>query len=229
MKIKNPNIETIALMIVILSEKFRSQMMALLIKNGVVVNNDASSKKIALLISNLLKVSKSFSEELTLFVSNRSVATVIADEISKHEQFSNASGSGYLNIASTGIPSSIGYQSQYGLNFSTKPAELDEEDEEDTKPSFWSTENITGLFGKGVDLFSKYTTNKTDADIARAQAQRAKYEAGYGGKGDVKNEIKEDDDDGGDTGMSAVTIVVISLVGVALIGTIAYFIVKSKK
>ena len=54
-----PTAQMGALTLVFLVKQYRSQMIALLVKNGIVVNNNTSDEQVAKLMANLLKVSKS--------------------------------------------------------------------------------------------------------------------------------------------------------------------------
>ena len=92
-----PTAQTGALTLVLLVKQYRSQMIALLLKNGVVAKNNASDQEIAMLMANLLKVSKSYFNDLNKFIMNPSVTQVVVGQINQVAKYSNMSGGGYMN------------------------------------------------------------------------------------------------------------------------------------
>lgn len=210
-----PTVETGAMTLVLLVTNYRSQMIALLLKNGVTVANNASTQQIATTMGNLLKVSKSFAKDLKDFISNPSVLQVLAGELQQNAQYFRASGSGYMNFTDT--ESDDPENSDPALPTPTTPAK---------KTGFFSGLNLGKLITDGLDTFTKADKNKTDREIARL---RASIE---GGKNltdeEVIAEVEKKEKAKNDEGMSTTTIVVLSLVGVALIGTVIYFVTRPK-
>ena len=85
-----PTAQTGALTLVLLVKFYRSQMIALLVKNGIVVNNNATDQKISTLMADLLKVSKSYFKDLNDFITNPNVVQRLAGGIQQTAQYSNS-------------------------------------------------------------------------------------------------------------------------------------------
>ena len=60
------NIGALSIMYVVMNK--RAEVIALLVKNGVKVPNNASDMQLALLVTNLLKISKAFSRDFNQLV-----------------------------------------------------------------------------------------------------------------------------------------------------------------
>jgi len=231
----NSSIETGAMTLVLLVKSYKSQMIALLLKNGVAVPSGASDPQIAMLMANLLKVSKSFFNDLNSFIQNPKVIQTLAGGIEENADYFRMSGdnfagkrvgnaqyfraSGYMNASSdedgfldTGatIPTGTGITG-------TTPA----------KTGFFSGLNFGNLFSQAVGAFGQYDTNKSNVAIANAHAQSVK-----GGSGVDSNVGANPSGNTSGTpdkeGVSTTTVVVLSLVGVAVIGTIIYFVTRPK-
>lgn len=229
-------VQTGAMTLVLLVEKYRSQMIALLLRNGVVVPQGASNQDIALLMVNLLKVSKSFAKDLNAFLANPKVVETVAGGIVQTAQYFKMSGKGYMNAFGNEItiPSSIGYQSQYGLDLGTSsstdssssPASATTTQTPSTSGSSWWSgikENLGGYLSDGIKLIGTLNTNNANVQIANAQAQIAQANVGAtasGGASGGKTPTKD--------GTSTATIVVLSLVGIAVVGTVIYFATRPK-
>lgn len=211
-----PTAQTGALTLVLLVKMYRSQMIALLVKNGIVVNDNASDEQITSLMTNLLKVSKSFSEDLNNFITNPAVAEALMGGMEQTAQYFQMSGSGYMN--STGGAD--------GFTDTGEPAPADPALPAPTKRGFFSDLNLGDLLTKGIGLFGEYSKGKSDAEIAKAHATVAT--AGLGAGTGTGTGTGTGSNDGADTGMSTTTIVVLSFVGVALLGTVIYLIARPK-
>lgn len=224
-----PTIETGAMTLVLLVKYYKSQMIALLLKNGITVQDRATDQQIAMLMANLLKVSKSFYNDLNAFIQNPKVLQVLAGGMSQNAQYYRMSGRGYMNAFGDDIdlPDNIGYQSQFGLDLGTSSSSTTTtETKTPDKKGFFSDINLGDLLSQGLDAFASYDKNKTDRAIAEAKARLnrdltpdeiVKIEE------KVKGDSKEKD------GTSTTTIVVLSLVGIAVVGTIIYFVARPKK
>lgn len=236
-KTVKPTIETGAMTLVLLVKYYKSQMIALLLKNGVTVPNGASDQQIAMLMANLLKVSKSFFADLNTFIQNPKVVQTLAGGITENAQYYRMSGKGYMNAFGdlADIPTSIGYHSQYGLDLNssteTTPTTSTTSTTSTTTPDkggFFSNLNLGSLFSQALGAFGQYNTNQSNVAIANAHAQSQQ-----GGSGvvytDPKTGEKIDPNAKKNTTTSTTTIVVLSLVGVAVLGTIIYFVMKPKK
>jgi hypothetical protein len=160
------------------------------------------------------------------------VAKVIGSKITQTAQYFQMSGSGYYN--SEGDNSNQDEMLQYleDTSDTTDPIVGTPVTTPVKSASFWDNLNLSDLLGKGVDLFKTYTKGQSDAEIAKQHAlvEQAKADAIKAG-----NETYIDPTTGQkinvktDTGMSTSTIVIISVVGVALLGTIIYFVARPKK
>jgi hypothetical protein len=212
-----PTIETGAMTLVLLVKNYRSQMIALLLKNGVTVPNGASSQQIASLMANLLKFSKSFAMDLQKFISNPKVIEVLAGGFSENAEYFRASGfagrqegnAQYFRVTSTDDDTET---------TSTPP-----------KTGFFSGLNLGNILKDGLNLFGQLDKNKTDREIANAQAQVGANVGGNTNTNTGGNTGGGGKDDDPDTKMSTTTIVILSLVGVAVLGTIIYFVARPKE
>jgi hypothetical protein len=230
-----PSIETGAMTLVLLVKNYRGQMIALLLKNGVAVPSGASNQQIAVIMANLLKVSKSFAKDISRFIQNPKVVEVLAGGLVENSEYFRASGFADENGDNAKYFRADGFMNyqgnKYGIpDFSFRPDDSENETSATPKKasSFWSGLNFADILNKGLETFGNIDKNKTDREIARAQTKIG------GGK-----VVSEDEDSGSgsgsrkgtpdDEGMSTTTIVVLSLVGIAVVGTIIYFVARPKK
>ena len=215
-KIK-PSIQTGAMTLVLLVNNYRSQMIALLLKNGVTVPNNASSQQIASLMANLLKVSKSFFKDLNNFIQNPKVTQTLAGGLTQTAQYFRASGSNFAGQREG--------NAQYFRVTST-----DDDTETTTTPpkkgGFFSDLKLGDLISKGLEAFGSYDTNQTNRAIADA---RAKAGLPVLTEDELVEEKEKIEKDKTKDGLSTTTIVVLSLVGVAVLGTIIYFVARPKE
>jgi hypothetical protein len=233
-KTVKPTIETGAMTLVLLVKYYKSQMIALLLKNGVIVPNGASDQQIAMLMANLLKVSKSFFVDLNNFIQNPKVIETLAGGMMQTAEYFRMSGKEYMNVFGDigDVPTNIGYQSQYGLD---SPSSTPTTNSTPPKKGFFSGLNLGELIKDGLGAFGNYTKMQSDKEIARqyALSEQAKANAVESGSDTYidpsSGERKKVKDDTKDTKMSTTTIVVLSLVGIAVIGTIIYFVAKPKQ
>lgn len=221
--------ETGALTLVLLVNMYRNQMINLLIKNGVVVNDSMSDEEITILMGNLLKVSKSFYNDLTDFLANPNVVEKLAGGIEGMAEYFKMSGDAYMNaFGNTELPSGINYQSQYGLNLNSGSNSTNTSTNAGTKQGFWSGLNFGDLFTKGLNGFLTYNTNQANTSIAGYQSQIAQA-GGYVPNINVPNQNSNKSNDDTKKGTSTTTIVLLSLLGIAVLGTIIYFVARPKK
>jgi hypothetical protein len=215
-----PTAQTGALTLVLLVKSYKSQMIALLVKNGIVVDNSASDEQIATLMANLLKVSKSYFQDLNDFVTNPAVTNVIAGGFEQTAQYYKMTGDGYMNFTST--PTTKGFK-DYSIPDSPFSTTTKTNTETPVKSSFWKDlgANLPNYLSDGIKLFGTVSTNKANTAIANAQSDVAK--AGSGGNVGGNNDKKPDE------GMSTTSIVLLSLLGVAVLGTVIYFVARPKK
>ena len=222
MKNIQPTIDTGAMTLVLLVKYYRSQMIALLLKNGVTVPNGASSQQIATLMANLLKVSKSFYIDLSNFLKSPKVIQTLSGGLTESAQYFRASGGNFAGQREG--------NAQYFRFTST-----DDDTESTDKPEkggFFSDLKLGDLINKALDGFGKYDKNQTDRAIAEARVR-----AGLPPQTqeEIEDDKKANTGGGGgggktpDTKISTTLIVVLSLVGVAVLGTIIYFVARPKE
>lgn len=226
-KLMKPTIETGAMTLVLLVSNYRSQMINLLLKNGVTVPSGASNQQIASMMANLLKISKSFAMDLQKFISNPKVIQVLAGGFSQNAEYFRASGFAGKKVGNAQYFRASGYFNGEG------------DEEEDpalpttntpTKTGFFSGLNLGNILKDGLNLFGQIDKNKTDREIANAQAQISANTGVNVGSGSGSGDSGSGS--GGktpDDKMSTTTIVVLSLVGIAVLGTIIYFVARPKE
>jgi hypothetical protein len=213
--------QTGAFTLMILVKNYRSQMIALLLKNGVAVPSGASDKQIVNMMASLLKISKSFYKDIMLFLQNPKVINSIAGYLSQNAQYFRADG-----FAGKKQGNAQYFRADGFLNIDDAE---DETPDTPKKKSFWDNLNLGDLLTKGVDTLVALDTNKTNRAIADARAKAGLpplVEETFVDEDGVVKKKKETPDD---EGISTTTIVVLSLVGIAVIGTIIYFVTRPKK
>jgi hypothetical protein len=226
--------QTGAFTLMLLVQNYRSQMVALLLKNGITVPSGASDKQIVQIMVNLLKISKSFYKDIMLFLKNPKVINNIGGAFSQNAEYFRADGFAGKKQGNAQYFRADGFMNytgdKFGIpDFSTNP-NIDNEDEDTDTPKkggFWSNLNLGDLLTKGVDTLVTLDKNKTDRAIADARAKAGLpplVEETYVDEDGVVKKKTPDDEK-----MSTTTIVVLSLVGIAVIGTIIYFVTRPKK
>lgn len=200
-----------ALTFVFLVKRYKNQMINLLVKNGIVVDKNASDEQITSLMVNLLKVSKSYFKDLNDFVTNPAVAQTLAGEIEKTAQFMQASGSGFMNFTDNEIP-------DVDSNIASDPALPTPSKTKTTWQGL--KERAPEYLSEVIKLFGTLSTNKANTAIAQSRATVATVQGG----------TKEEEENAPPAKKtSTTTIVVLSLVGVAVVSTVIYFIARAKK
>jgi hypothetical protein len=232
-------------------------MIALLLKNGVVVKNNASDQEIAMLMANLLKVSKSYFNDLNKFIMNPSVTQVVVGQINQTAQYLKMSGNGYMNYEgeddnsipdilqtpSYDVPNQSDIQTgsdyQDSLmqeldNMNTGDNVLDSAPVGGGSSSGSSTgwfsgikANLGNYISDGIKLFGQISTNNANTAIANAHAQVATAQVATAQAGGATS--------GGtktktpSKPMSTTTKVFIGLGVVAVLGFGVYFAMKASK
>jgi hypothetical protein len=208
---KNSSLGAYGIMYVIKTK--RSQVVALLLKNGVVAPSNASDMQIALLVTDLLKVSKSFYNEFSALLVNEDVIYGLSANMSG--SYLNASGSFCENTANK-VESPTTYKLLCGDSSITTTATTTATSTKDTKstPS-WINQGL-GLLQEGFKGFLQLDENKTKRELADASVKISSDEVIS--KGDLP----------ASTGLSTGAIVGISLLGVTVVGLVVYLIAKKK-
>jgi hypothetical protein len=230
----NQSIQTGAMTLTLLVEDYKSQVIALLLKNGVAVPNGASNEEITKMVANLLRISKSFANDLNFFIQNPKVLKTLSDGFAKNAQYFRASGSDFVGKKSGNAQyfRASGYMNSTGGEDGFTDTKEPTPTATAPKTGFWSGLNLGELINQGVGTFVTIDKNKTDRAIANARAQvglASGAGAGAGAGANVDEEEDEDKDKDKDKGANTTKVVVLSLVGVAVIGAIVYFIAKYKK
>lgn len=214
------DLEAYAIMYVVKNKK--GDVIALLLKNGVVVPSNADDMQVALVVTEMLKSSKSFTKDFTKLVQAKDVVDGITSNMSG--MYSNMGGYSYMGGS---------YANAYGFEY--------DKSFDPTDPLFKSlsskvpasttstpttttsgTDKISGfekylLLGQG--LFSDYTKmkeNEAKVKLANASVELEKIQSQSGVGGSANN-----------SSFSPTTLyVVLGLVGVSLLGFLTYKMVK---
>ena len=164
MKNIQPTIDTGAMTLVLLVKYYRSQMIALLLKNGVTVPNGASSQQIATLMANLLKVSKSFYIDLSNFLKSPKVIQTLSGGLTESAQYFRASGGNFAGQRE-------GNAQYFRFTSTDDDTESTDKPDKPEKAGFFGGLNFGDLFNKALDGFGKYDKNQTDRAIAEARVR----------------------------------------------------------
>jgi len=186
----------------------KSEVIALLLKNGVIIPSGASDMTIALAVTDLLKVSNSFYNEFSKLLVNEDVI---------YGMSANMSGS-YSNF--TGFQAQTFEENPFEKYGSTTSTTTTTNTPKDTKPKSSST----GWLNKGLELlqtgfqgYLQLDDNKTKRELANASVLISSDEV-------TKETTKTPDDEGMSTG----AIIGLSLLGVTVVGLVVYLVVKNK-
>lgn len=203
---KNASLGAYGIMYVVKNRK--SEVIALLLKNGVIIPSGASDMTIALAVTDLLKVSNSFYNEFSKLLVNEDVI---------YGMSANMSGS-YSNF--TGFQAQTFEENPFEKYGSTTSTTTTTNTPKDTKPKSSST----GWLNKGLELlqtgfqgYLQLDDNKTKRELANASVLISSDEV-------TKETTKTPDDEGMSTG----AIIGLSLLGVTVVGLVVYLVVKNK-
>ena len=238
-----PTPQTGALALVSLTKNYKPQMVALLLRNGIIANNNMSEKQLASLMASVLKVSPAYKKDLSTFVSNPKVAQKVAGgfmNFTEEAKFFNVTG--FADFTDFTVPfcdrpenanlamckddplmtATTTTASPASSSTTTAPSSTTNTA---NSPSFWSglLSQVPNYLNQGLGLLGSMDKNKTDREIADAQAKIAMYQA----QGlTINPETGLPLANPKSTGMSTTTIVVLSLVGVGLLGTVIYLVAR---
>jgi hypothetical protein len=198
---KNENLGAYGIMYVVQNK--RSQVVALLLKNGVVAPSNATDMQLALLVTNLLKVSKSFYRDFSALLLSQEVVAGMS---------SNMSGS-YANAGGVVDPN-FDFGIFTGGNSTTttttpKPTTI----ATNTSSTSWLNTGLD-LLQDGFKGYLQLDDNKTKRALADAT---------------VKISETKEETPPPPTKLSTGAIIGISLLGVTVVGLVVYLIVKNKK
>jgi hypothetical protein len=193
---------------------FRSKVVALLLRNGVVVPSGSTDVQVAQLVTELLKVSKNFYAEFMKLLSSKEVVGGLA---SSFDGYANAGGA---------FDTSLGYKSQFATtDFLTKTPVSDlankSIDSNTKKSGGFDWNKVLSGVEFGVTSYLQADKNKTDRALANASVTTSQNQVLLS-QGGTKT--------GSNTkgGSNTVLWVVLGLLGVAGVGTAIYFATKKK-
>ena len=211
----NKQVDLGASVLIYVVRNFRSKVVALLLRNGVVVPSGSTDVQVAQLVTELLKVSTSFNADFMKLLATPEVLSGFTsmDGYSSMDGYYNAYGD---------FDTSLGYKSQFATtDFLTKKPASDMANkaiDDNKKKPFDCGKVIEGL-QFGVTSYLQADKNKTDRALADASVKTSGNQVlmtqggGTGG--------------GGNTGGSNTVLwVVLGVVGVGLVGTVVYFATK---
>lgn len=220
--------QTGAFTLMLLVKNYKSQMIALLLKNGVAVPSGASDKQIIDMMASLLKISKSFYKDIMLFLQNPKVINNLAGEFSQNAQFFRADGFSGKKQGNAQYFKADGFMNSDGGEDGFTDNSINTPSGTPPKKGFFSGLNLGDIIKDGLGAFTALDKNKTDRAIADA---RAKAGLPPLSGGTLFNDVDSGSENRGTNkeGMGTTTVVVLSLVGIAVIGTIIYFVTRPKK
>lgn len=210
----NANLGALSIMYVVMNK--RAEVISLLMKNGVKVPNNATDMQLALLVTNLLKISKPFSRDFSKLISQEDVISGI---------FQGFDGS-YSNV--TGMFSNLPKFDENLFSSLPKPSvqspvvTTSKPTETKTGGNFWG--NALGLLQTGFTGFLALDENKTKRELANASVQIKQSDVSLAEKG-----ILPSGNVPTPTGLSTGAIIGLSVLGIAVVGGVIYLVMKNRK
>ena len=204
----NNQVDLGASVLIYVVRNFRSQVVALLLRNGVIVPSGSTDVQVAQLVTELLKVSKSFNADFMKLLATEEVATGFA-----------SSFDGYSNAEGFGVSDPLGYKSQFSTTDFLNPPKSGTTTTDTPKKSGFDFGKLFEGLQFGVNSYLQVDKNKTDRALANASVQTS------------QNQLLISQGSGTGAGIppkgsNTVLYVVLGLVGVGLLGTVVYFATK---
>ena len=188
----------------------KSQVIALLLKNGVVVPSNATDIQIALLVTNLLKASKSFYRDFSALLLNQDVIVGMSSNMSG--SYSNFTGdANWCKDSANKTANPNAYELLCGKS-TTSTSTTTPKTEIKTESESWLNQGLD-LLQTGFKGYLQLDDNKTKRALADAT---------------VKISDDKKDETPLPTKLSTGAIIGISLLGVTVVGLVVYLIVKTK-
>jgi hypothetical protein len=185
-------------------ENKKNEVISLLLKNGVAIPSNATNLQIGVIVTNLLKSSKSFYKDFSKLLLNQDTIVGMSSNMSG----SYLNGNGMFDINNYEIDETL-----FNPTKSKPTTTTSKTNDSDSKPS---------AINKGLELlqtafqgYLKLDENKTKRELANASVIISQDNA-------TKN------DDTPPKGLSTGAIIGLSVLGIAVVGTIAYFIIKKQ-
>jgi len=201
----NTNLGAYGIMYVIKTKK--NEVISLLLKNGVVVPNTATDIQIGLIVTNLVKSSKSFKNDFSKLLLNQDVI----DSMSNNMSGSYANAIGDFDFSQYKIDESPIFATTTASTSTSNTA----------TPS--TPASNSNFLNKGLSVlqtafqgYLQLDENKTKRALADASVQI------------TDSSQSNDNVMPPSSGMSTGAIVGLSLLGISIIGAITYFIIKKK-
>jgi hypothetical protein len=204
---ENANLGAYGIMYVVKNK--RNEVISLLIKNGVAVPSNAYDIQIALLVTNLLKVSKSFYNEFIPLLLNEETVDAMSSNMSG--SYANAGGNADFCGNTSNKESS---PSSYKLLCGDSTATTSTNSNTSTKSSLLN--QGLSLLQTGFQGFLQLDDNKTKRELANASVKIS------------DDEVKKEELTPTKEGLSTGAIVGISVLGVTVVGLVIYLIAKKK-
>ena len=208
------NIGALSIMYVVMNK--RAEVIALLVKNGVKVPNNASDMQLALLVTNLLKISKAFSRDFNQLITQNEVVSGIFSGFDGNYSYVN-NYFGNLPTFDPNLFSSPATPTTTGTPTKTPATAQDTK----SKGNFFG--NALGLLQTGFTGYLALDENKTKRALADASVQIKQSDVSLAEKGILPagNTLPK-------TGLSTGAIVGLSVLGIAVVGGVIYFAMKNK-
>ena len=212
MRLANPSIGATSVMFVVM--KKRAKLLALLTKNGIKYPANATDMQLALIVTNLLKVSKSFKKDFEQLVTEEDVIVGV---------FSGMDGfySNFTFDTQQFDPNKFSKPSPTFTPPKAKPYNLTFPKSTDTKPKEKSKFNLGSaleLLQTGFAGYLALDENKTKKELAKASVQIKENDVKLGELGLLEPPKKD--------GLSTGAIIGISLAGILVLGGVIYFATK---
>jgi hypothetical protein len=197
------NLGAYGIMYVIENKKI--EVISLLLKNGINVPSNATNFQIGIIVTNLLKSSKSFYKDFSKLLLNQD--TVVGMSYNMSGSYSNAVG--MFDISNYDIDDSLFDPPKTSTDTKTNTT-----NDSDSKPSF--VNRALSLLQTGFQGYLQLDDNKTKRELANASVKISEDKA------------NENDDTPPSKGLGTGAIIGLTVLGIAVVGTIAYFIIKKQ-
>jgi hypothetical protein len=204
---ENANLGAYGIMYVVQNKK--NEVLSLLLKNGVVVPSNATDIQVALVVTNLLKVSKSFYNEFIPLLLNEE--TIYAMSLNMSGSYANVNGN---TDFCKNIDNKTQSPSSYKLLCGDSTATTSTNSNTSTKSSLLN--QGLSLLQTGFQGFLQLDDNKTKRELANASVKIS------------DDEVKKEELTPTKEGLSTGAIVGISVLGVAVVGLVVYLIAKKQ-
>jgi len=211
---KNANLGALSIMYVVINK--RAEVIALLVKNGVQVPSNATDMQLALMVTNLLKVSKAFGRDFNKLISQKEVISGI---------FQGFDGSySYVNNYFSNLPTFDQnlFSSPATPSVATTTATTSSTKSDNSSSPSWLAQGLN-LLQTGFQGYLALDQNKTQRELANASIQIKQTDLALADKG-----ILPSGNTPTPTGLSKGAIVGLSVLGIAVVGGVLYFALKKQ-